>query len=554
MKKSTASDGSVGIFAALAGRFIPDPKTRLGVKMSFASFCEDFALFRLYRKLVDAFLKTNLRASSGGFFAFGFLVALFSFIKASSGGAADRVPGIVFGLAVILGSVPMAFSNSRWSETLQRSRIADGWLGYVCGYRAGEIRRDGVSPRGGVGFVVTGVVAGLLTAFFDPFTVVMGICGTVLALQILYKPEIGLSLEILCFAFVPRTGLLILALFTLFAYAVKVLRGKRVFSVNSCDVLIFLLFVFWISGAFFGLVEPMGMLLAFVLCFLFSKLVVTADMARRLSGLFVFTLLAFSVSFFFIGFVRDPSNALANYVRSVFDPDENTFVVPIDTVMMLLPVAAVGVLKKGAMKFISFAALALGLCTLLFSGSSGALLCFFVSLILLAVILGKKMIWLAAGTVAVAGAVTAIFYSSVVPLFTGIPGLFSNALAGFTPSFDAVFNRPLLCVIFGEIGVGDTGLSFWPDLMIRFGLAGLFIYLLTLASVLRRAYLRFKGERGRISRLAMGLSVAVATILLRGTTALITVQSGAFVFSWLLLGLLCGLGEIGPREKPVKEW
>ncbi|MBQ9543906.1 MAG: hypothetical protein IJV00_02120, partial [Clostridia bacterium] len=314
---------------------------------------------------------------------------------------------------------------------------------------------------------------------------------------------------------------------------------------DVCDFFVFVLLVFMIFGAAFSLVEPEALILSFVFFFLFSKFVRTAGQARRYSGLFVFTLLAFSVTFFFIGFIRTSDNIFASYIRAVFDPDENTFVVPVDMVMMLLPVAAVGTLKKGAMKIVSFVTLSLGLCTLIFNGSSGAMFCALISLVLLTVVMRKKTVWIIAGTLGLIGLLFILIPDSISSLFSGIPTLFSNFFSRLPDSLSAVFSRPVLNVVFGELRSVDTNLSLWADFAVRFGLAGIAVLAVAVFFVFRKAWLILgvSGEM-KIRRLAFGVFLSVAVLYLRGFTALITLQSGGFVFSWLLLGLLSGLADV----------
>ena len=538
-----------GFFGRLFSLLLPDTKTKLKIKQHFGAFCERFVPFRLYKNAVCAFLCASVRASSAGFFGFGLIGCVICAIRMNaSGDPSPFITDLAFCAALILAAVPMAFSNSRWCEVLSRSLFMKLWLKYIGGYRTDEIMRSGESQCAGRVFSLIGVLLGFLSAFMSPAAVFFGVLAVVTALQILFKPELGLSLSILLFAFIPGSALTVLALFTLFSFLIKLLRGKRVVSFDVCDVFVFVLFAFMSVGALFSLVEPQTLILAFVFYILFAKFVRTADQARRYSGLFVFTLLAFSVTFFFIGFVRASDNVFASYVRAVFDPDKNTFVVPVDMVMMLLPVAAVGVLKKGAMKVVSFVSLALGLCTLIFNGSSGAMLCALVSLILLTVVMRKKMIWIIAGTLGLIGLLFALMPDSLTALFSGIPTLFTNVLSRLPDALRAIFERPAARIVFGEFSAVETGLSLWGDFLVRFGLAGLAVFAAAVYFVFRKAWFSLK-ESGdlKIKRLAFGVFLSAAVLFLRGFTALITLQSGGFVFSWLLMGILCGLADVSLR-------
>lgn len=546
---SGSTDKLNAAFRKFFSHFVPDVKTKLKLKQLFGSFCEKFWLFRLYRKAVGAFLCTSVRSSSAGFFGFGLIGCIICVIRMNMSGDPELIiADLAFCAAVIIAAVPMAFSDSRWCEVLSRSVFMKLWLVYIGSYRTDEIMRSGESRHGGRAFSVIGVLLGFSAAFVSPKLVFFGLLALITALQILFKPELGLALSILLFAFIPGTALCVLALFTLFSFIVKLFRGKRVISFDASDLFVFILFLFMAIGTLYSLVDPETLILSFAFFFLFSKFLCTADQARRYTGLFVFTLLGFSVTFFFIGFVRASDNNFASYIRAVFDPDENTFVVPVDMVTMLLPVAAVGVLKNGIMKIVSFVSLALGLCTLIFNGSSGAMLCALISLIMLTVVMRKKMLFIIAGTLGLIALLFVWTPDSVTALFSGIPALFSSFFARVPGTLNAIFSRPALNVVFGEFSSVDTGLSLWGDFLVRFGLLGGAVFTVAVFFIFRKARLEL-GESGnlKIRRLSFGIIFSVAVLFFRGFTALTTMQSGGFVFCWLLLGILCGLADVSQR-------
>ncbi|MBQ9545087.1 MAG: hypothetical protein IJV00_08165, partial [Clostridia bacterium] len=211
----------------LFSRLLPDAKTRLKIKQSFGSFCERFGPFRLYKAAVNALLCSYVRSTSAGFLGFGLIGCIICAIKMNLiGDPALYIPDLSFCASFIIASIPMAFSNSRWCEVLTRSLFMKLWLGYIGGYQDYEIMRTGESKNGGRVFSLVCVFLGAATIFVSPITVFFIALAVIIACQILFKPELGLALSILLFAFIPGSVLCALSVFTLFSFILKLFRGK----------------------------------------------------------------------------------------------------------------------------------------------------------------------------------------------------------------------------------------------------------------------------------------------------------------------------------------
>lgn len=545
-----------GMFGKLFGGLLPGVAGRMRLKMSLASLWESFPPHRVLSRFLDRFLKTRVRATAVGILCFGFLCAAFSLLRLFSREiqADSAVMELSLSLAIVLGSLVMTLSRSLWCEALEQSLFVSLWTNVLSSYRPDELERRGEYHRGGRFSLFAGVALGLLSWVISPLWIVLGVVTLILLWQIFYKPEFGLSLIALLFGFFSESLLLSLALVVLLSFLFKLLRGKRVVRFETADVVAIFMLLLWAGGVPFGHARLSVVCLGGVIYFLFAKMIKSIEQAQRIFSFFVFQLFVFGVLFFF-GRVLDWS--ASSWLQSIYREaslQEFSFEVPLNLVMMLLPVAAVAVLKNGAMKLVSFAGLAMGLCMLLFSQSPGAIFCFALSLIALALLLGKRMIPVFIGLAAVFMAVSLASPSTVAQLFSDVPALVVNAWNEQLEILGAVFGRDLISVLFGSWTGEGSGLNFWGTFLYRFGLSGCSVFVAMLLFFLRTAASAFEDSKGNASsRLVGGTLLSVGVLLVRGITADFADQALVFGAFWLMCGLLCAIGAIAENDASHKD-
>ncbi len=549
--KNDRSRLSAGFFGTLFSRMLPGVAGRMKLKMKIASLWENFALNKWLSCFLDRFLKTRVRATAVGILCFGFLCAAFTLFRLFSREIVPTaaVTQLALSLAVVVGALPLMLSRSLWHEALSTSLFASVWIHGLVSYRRDELDRKGEYPQGGRFSLFAGVVLGLLSWIVSPLRIAAGVLLLILLLQILYKPEFGLSLIALLFSFLGPETLLCLSLAVLVAFLFKLIRGKRVVRVEPADIFALFLFLLWASGIPFGLSRWPVVCLGAVIYFLFSKMVKTVEQAKRIFSIFVWELFFFG-ALFFAGKLFDWN--LTPWIHRFsqwFSIEEMGYQVPLEIVMMLLPVAAAAVLNNGAMKLFRFAGLAMGLCTLLFSQSPGAIFCLAVSLVVLALLLGKRMIPVYIGLAVVAAAVFLFSPDTFYQLFRDVPALLSNTWNEQTEVIGTVFSRDWFQVLFGAWRREPADLNFWGDFLYRFGVVGCLVFGAVLVFFYRKCAAAFVfAGREASSRLVLGLLLSAGVLLLRGVTAGFTDHASVFGCFWLMCGLLCAVGDIAAND------
>ncbi len=541
------------LLAGLIHRIRPGIAAVMRAKMKLSSFCESFFLTRLLSRFAQRFLKTRVRSTSVGVLCFGFLCAaitlfrmVFEQITPSS-----AVTDLAFSLGVVIGTLPLALCRSTWSQVLSRSLLGAFFFDLLGGFRDEELIREGEHAHGGRFSVIAGVVLGLCCFFRSPVFLAFAFLVACVAALVFYKPELGLSLIALLFAFLTEEALLVLSAMVLLSFVWKALRGKRVVLWEPVDLFALFLFLIWAGGIGFGLSKASTVVLGAMLYFLFAKLVTTSGQARRLSYVFVIGLFLFSLLFFIRLWADGGEGDLPGRIGALLFAEKGGFVVPLDIVMMLLPIAAVGAIQKGAAKLFSVASLALGLCTLLFSTSPGALFCLALSLGVLAVILRKRMIPVFVALGVVAAAVAFLSFSVVTELFSNVPALVLNTLAEQERILIAVFSRDWFQVLFGSPVPSEMSLNFWGDFLFRFGLSGAMAFSLFLIYLFRKGMRVWSCTKDmKALRLSFGLQLSIGMLLFRGITSPFTDNSTVFGFFWLVCGMLCGVSNVAKASSP----
>lgn len=212
------------------------------VKNACATAIERSFVVGLYRRLLTRMLYTPLSTYGAYLVTFGVYVGLVYFVKLYAFGAGARFESLVTGCIIILMALPLTLIHKPLVTCIGESAFFRSIL-------SGCVHFDsykGEKCHGAVGLaIVAGSLSGVLAFFCDELRILALIGVSVIALVILYTPELGLFLAAALFPFMGRSRLVALICFTYGAYLVKVLRSKRNFHLNTGSIFVLLLNIYY---------------------------------------------------------------------------------------------------------------------------------------------------------------------------------------------------------------------------------------------------------------------------------------------------------------------
>ncbi len=153
---------------------------------------------------------------------------------------------LIAGGCELAASIPLIASKKNLSTALCEGRLTSVLLIDILG-----IPREKLSSKHkplvfkGMFSVITGTLLGALSVFVDPYTV-LGTVGILLLCIIVFSsPESGVIILLALFPFVSEKTLAMGTLFTFICYLLKVARGKKTFKLelNDCVILAFVIVV-----------------------------------------------------------------------------------------------------------------------------------------------------------------------------------------------------------------------------------------------------------------------------------------------------------------------
>lgn len=147
----------------------------------------------------------------------------------------------VISIISIVVSLPLYWSKDNLGEALIGGRITKALFIEAFGFREEDvITKSSYSRKRSNYGIIWGMIAGLLTAVIDAQYIALIVLSVISLLLIFILPELGvlLSLFIIPFcSFLPNPSLVLagLVIITCLAYALKLVRGKRVFKLELVD-------------------------------------------------------------------------------------------------------------------------------------------------------------------------------------------------------------------------------------------------------------------------------------------------------------------------------
>lgn len=148
---------------------------------------------------------------------------------------------IICGTIVFLASIPLMFTDQTLCTLCSESPIAFAVLTQLFGVPPEVMKSRGRSKVGQSIAVIFGIVFGLLTYLISPTDMILAVLALISVALILTYPEGGVVISIaiapfLGMSFAPSRILAVVVLFTALAYAIKVIRGKRVLKFGITEL------------------------------------------------------------------------------------------------------------------------------------------------------------------------------------------------------------------------------------------------------------------------------------------------------------------------------
>lgn len=187
---------------------------------------------------------------------FGVYTCVVYFVRLLVSGISSASSDYLFiGIDAIIISLPLLFSRISMASALQKSVIGRMLIEATFGISDETIKKHSAVRKGkGNVMLFLGLVAGILTFFIHPLTIILAILFFVLVCFIAVSPEIGVLITIFVLPFCsfmsnPTIALCGIVLLTAFFYVIKLIRGKRVFKLELVDaaVLLFALMIYFSS-------------------------------------------------------------------------------------------------------------------------------------------------------------------------------------------------------------------------------------------------------------------------------------------------------------------
>jgi len=535
---------------------------------------ENSFVLKCFGKLVEYLLSCSLRVYGAFSIIFGLYTVLLFCIKSFMLDMNADIFDLIFGVVVVIVSIPLLYSNRQLAESLRDGRISRFIL-----FRVLLIPETKLSlPENGVvrrynWAVIGGMIAGFLTYFVSPVLVLGAIFAVVACSIILCQPEAGI-LGLIIFApftsllphptFVVLTGVVV----TGFAYLIKCIRGKRTmrFGLMGYFVALFALVTFLGGFSATGGKESFYPAVTYVVLMLGYFLTVNLLGTRELChhalislGVSSSIVAAYGVLQYVLGDVTANwlDNEMFSYIpgraTSFFD---NPNVLGTYLIMMIPFILAIFICVKGfKAKGVLFAELTLTILCLIWTWSRGAWLGGIVGLFALLVVLNSKnlIILLAAGLCAplmkyfVPGGVISRFASignmadssTYYRVYTwkGVIRMLKDVWPSGIGVGQAVFEQMYPSFAYAGIEAAPHAHNLIMQITVELGITGTVIFVLLMFFFFQNCLEFIKNSSGE-SRLLVGAGMSgIAAALVMGLFDHIWYNYRVFFIFWVVVGL-----------------
>ncbi len=525
------------------------------------------------------------------FLFFGIYTAIVYLVKflVPELGAPDK-DYLIIGVITMLVAIPLTFSRNPLAFCVKRSVIGNMIFHGAFGF-SNETFQNGIVKRKvkGSAMFLLGLVAGILTIFVHPLTIILTLLSIVLICLVAVSPEIGVLLSILLvpilsFVKYPTVCLCGFILVTAFFYLLKVIRGKRLLKLEILDVFVLLFgFLIFCSG-FFGAGGSASISSALVTCvlmlgyFLLVNLLRTEKWIKRC----VFALVGSAALTAMIGIFEyvfgEQSSAwldtslFSDIKLRVVSLFENPNVLATFIVMIFPFALALRLLStKSNEKWLLFiVCLSMIVCTV-FTWSRGAWLAMIIGLLVFYIIYSKRSLRIFGAILVVIPILPIVIPNNVLNRFLSITNLLDSSISYRIYTWKGTVNM-IGDYLFGGVGFGNEAFqqvypnyayagmesaehshSLFLQILATTGIFGLIVLCIVLFLNFQKCFEYIKAPENRASRIYVSAVVsAMVSVLIMGVFDYVWYNFRVFYIFWIILAIGCAFVRVGNREAERK--
>lgn len=519
------------------------------------------------------------------FLSFGLCSCLSSFVIGQGTDGRFDTSRLAVGIGLIVAGVLMLFNDVTLGEVLCESRGANLILFGFFGARR-DTFAVGVPEKKHKGYTACafGIFLGAVSFYVEPYILLTALAAAIMMYIVLLSPETGTLLMIFLLPFVPTMLLVALTVWTMFSFAVKLIRGKRTLKFESFDIAVI---VFMGIIALGGLVSVSVMSsiksAAVFLCFMSGyflavNLINTTERIERCVNAMLLSSLAVAL-YGIVQYVTGSADSTwqdTNMFSDISGRVVSTFSNPnvlAEYLIMVLPIAGAMVItsaKKAKRAVYPLTFVTLGIC-LIFTWSRGAWLGFIIAAVLFMLMWSEKFMVLGICGLAALPLMPFVLPANIVSRFASIGNL-SDSSTSYRVSIWRGVVKLLDKYAFSGIGVGSGAFtSVYPlysyegiefalhshnlffQITVELGIIGLIALAILMLLFARNSFSFFarkdnlylsSSDRGKkYGFLSAAGMCGIFGVVLQGITDYVWYDYRVFLMFWLIIGITVTVGR-----------
>ena len=518
-------------------------------------------------------------------FSFGLYSAAISSLSKYAFNVATVTGAEVFlGVTVIVISIPLMLTHKTVSEAIDENRLFNfilfGVLGIKREYLITDLKRKGNSP---IAFGL-GMFLGLLTIRISPIYIVCGLAAIFVMSAILSQPEIGVVALFFALPFAPTMVIAGLIGFVFVCYILKLLQGKRTFSIKILDGFVLAFGIMTLLGGVVSVspatsLKPALLYLCLMLgYFLCVNLIKSVKWGYRCIGAAVSSCTVVSL----IGIYEHyfgPQQLISWIDENMFKDIENRVVstfgnpnVLAEYLIMVLPfiVALLLISKRDKNKFGAFILFCATMGCIVFTWSRGAWLGAIIAMLFFFLVYSRKtlgaLLTLSIGIpflpfvlpdnivsrFSSIGNLQDTSTSYRVNIWKGVIKMISDNLWHGVGVGEGAFSNVYLHYSLAGIETAPHSHNLFFQITVEQGIFGLMMFLITMFLFVRETLSFVRNERSApdsIKLLSLGGLCGILAVLAQGMTDYVWYNYRIFAMFWLVIGIVCAIMRAYSSEK-----
>lgn len=546
---------------------------------------EKSTILRMVSGFMSSLLHKTVKYYGIFFLSFGLCSCLASFVIGQSTDGRFDTGRLAVGIGLIIAAVLMLFNDVTLGEVLCESRGANIILFGIFG-----ARRDALAvcmperKHKGYTACVFGILLGAVSFYIEPHFLLLTLAAVIMMYIVLLSPETGTMLMIFILPFVPTMLLVALTAWTMFSFALKLIRGKRTLKFESFDVAVIIFMAILALGGIVSVsvMSSLKSVLVF-LCFmsgyfLVVNLINTVERIERCVNAMLLSSLAVAL-YGIVQYVTGSADSMwqdTSMFSDISGRVVSTFTNPnvlAEYLIMMLPIAGAMVItsaKKAKRAFYPITFTILGIC-LIFTWSRGAWLGFIIAAILFLLMWSKKFMVVGMCGIAALPLMPLILPSNIVSRFASIGNL-SDSSTSYRVSIWRGVVKLLDNYALSGIGVGSGAFtSVYPlysyegiefalhshslffQITVELGIIGLIALAVLMMLFARNTFSFFvrkdnlflysPDDGKRFGFLSAAGMCGIFGVLLQGITDYVWYDYRVFLMFWLMIGITVTVGR-----------